>query len=108
MNGWDQKKIKQTKLNYFNMYDNTDPKNQQMLESLRDEVWFLIDNSLFDEIWRFQKSRNLDNMGFNELIELKKHLRDNQIGLDPIAEGMNYNMSDIRKKLDDIMNDDKK
>ena len=86
MNGWDQKNLKLNKLNYFNMYD----------------------NSLFDEIWRFQKSRNLDNMGFRELIELKKHLRDNQIGLDPIAEGMNYNMSDIRRKLDKIMNDDKK
>ena len=107
MNGWDQKNLKLNKLNYFNMYDNTDPENQQMLESLRDEIWFLIDNSLFDEIWRFQKSRNLDNMGFRELIELKKHLRDNQIGLDPIAEGMNYNMSDIRRKLDKIMNDDK-
>ena len=108
MNGWDQEKQKQIKLNYFNMYENTDPKNQQMLESLRDEVWFLIDNSLFDEIWRFQKSRNLDNMGFKELIELKKVLKENQIGLDPIAEGWNYNMSDIRKKLDDVMNDDKK
>ena len=108
MNGWVQLNKNQTKLNYFNMNENIDLKNQEMLESLRDEIWFLIDNSLFDEIWRFQKSRYLDNMGFRELIELKKHLRDNQIGLDPIAEGMNYNMSDIRRKLDKIMNDDKK
>ena len=54
------------------------------------------------------KIKKLRQYGIRELIELKKHLRDNQIGLDPIAEGMNYNMSDIRRKLDKIMNDDKK
>ena len=88
--------------------ENIDQKNQQMLESLRDEVWFLIDNSLFDEMWRFEKSRNLDNYNWNKLIDLKKILKENQIGMDPIAEGFNYNMNDIKKKLDDLMNDPKK
>ena len=108
MNGWVQLNKNQTKLNYFNMNENIDLKNQEMLESLRDEIWFLIDNSLFDEIWRFQKSRNLDNYNWNELIELKALLKEHQIGMDPIAEGLNYNMGDIKKKLDDIMNDPKK
>ena len=90
------------------MNENIDLKNQEMLESLRDEIWFLIDNSLFDEIRRFQKSRNRDNYNWNELIRLKAALKENQIGMDPIAEGLNYNMSDIKKKLDDIMNDPKK
>jgi hypothetical protein len=90
------------------MNENIDLKNQEMLESLRDEIWFLIDNSLFDEMWRFQKSRNLDNYNWNELIELKALLKEHQIGMDPIAEGLNYNMGDIKKKLDDIMNDPKK
>ena len=90
------------------MNENIDHKNQEMLESLRDEIWFLIDNSTYDEMWRFQHSRNLDEYNWKELIELKKNLKECQIGMDPIAEGFNYNMGDIKKKLDDIMNDPKK
>jgi hypothetical protein len=108
MNGWVQLNKNQTKLNYFKMHENIDERNQEMLRSLRDEIWFLIDNSTFDEIWRFEKSRNLDEYNWKELIKLKVVLKEHQIGMDPIAEGLNYNMSDIKKKLDDIMNDPKK
>ena len=61
------------------MHENIDERNQEMLRSLRDEIWFLIDNSTFDEIWRFEKSRNLDTYDYKELMELKKILVKNQI-----------------------------
>ena len=67
---------------------------------LRDFCMYLLDNSTYDDEKKYQIELEIFKMEEYELLNLKFNLFLNQI--DRISHGLNYNQTDIKRKLSDL------